>query len=222
MAPFAGLMRSQLATPTAFPVVGLTAYHLLHSAYQVERGTTVLIHAIGGAVGLALTQLAVAAGARVIGTVGSAEKAARPLSYGADEVVDRSRTDFCEAVMAFSEGRGVDLVIDSLGGEILPKSIDLLRTYGHAINIGEAMGFPDFDIRSHLYRNSTSLAGFELLHAMRLPGAWQRGVDHVLGEIAAGRLEIPIEGTYDLKEVRDLHARLEGRGVSGKLLLKVG
>jgi NADPH2:quinone reductase len=206
----------------AFPVVSLTAYHLLHSAYRLKAGETVLVHAIGGAVGLALTQMAVAAGARVIGTVSSPAKAKRPYACGAHLVIDRSQSDFVEAVRDFTGGQGVDLVIDSLGGDILPRSIDLLRTYGHAINIGEAAGYPDFDIRARLYRNSTSLAGFEVLHAMRVPGLWQESIAHVVEALVSGRLHIPIEGVYPFEEVRAMQARLESRGVSGKLLLGVG
>lgn len=205
----------------AFPVVSLTAYHLINSAYNLKPGETVLIDAIGGAVGLAVTQMAVAKGARVIGTVGSAAKAERARAYGAHLVIDRSQTDFSEAVLAFTGGRGVDLVIDSLGGDILPRSIDLLRTYGHAINIGEAAGFPDFDIRARLYRNSTSLAGFEVLHSMRVPGLWRKGVDHVLDALVSGSLEIPIEGIFAFDRAREMHEKLESRSVSGKLLLRV-
>ena len=111
-----------LACGAAFSVVSLTAYHLLHSAYEVKRGTTISFTLSGERSDVALTQLAVAAGARVIGTVGSAEKSGRPLLYGAAQVVDRSQTDFGEAVMAFSDGHGVDLVMNSLGGEVLPRA----------------------------------------------------------------------------------------------------
>jgi len=111
----------------------------------------------------------------VIGTASSLAKAERARSFGAHLVIDRSQIDFAEAVIAFTQGRGIDLVIDSLGGDVLPRSIDLLRTYGHAINIGEAAGYPDFDIRARLYKNSTSLAGFEVLHATRVPGLWRKG-----------------------------------------------
>jgi NADPH2:quinone reductase len=205
----------------AFPVVSLTAYHLLNSAYSLQPGETILVHAIGGAVGLAVTQMAVARGATVIGTASSLAKAERARSFGAHLVIDRSQSDFAEAVVAFTQGRGIDLVIDSLGGDVLPRSIDLLRTYGHAINIGEAAGYPDFDIRARLYRNSTSLAGFEVLHATRVPGLWRKGCEHVLDALIAGRLQIPIAGTFAFERVREMHEKLESRSVSGKLLLKM-
>lgn len=211
-----------LETGAAFPVVTLTAYHLLNSAYSLKAGDIVLVHAIGGAVGLAVTQLAVAKGATVIGTVSSNSKGDRARSYGADLVIDRSAADFCDEVRAFTGGRGIDLVIDSLGADILPRSIDLLKTYGHVINIGEAAGYPDFDIRPKLYENSTSMAGFEVLHAARVPGLWQKGVDDVLGHLRSGDLEMPVEEVFPFEAVHDLTRRLESRQVSGKLLLQVG
>lgn len=205
----------------AFPAVALTAYHLLHSAYRLRKGETVLIHAIGGAVGLMLTQMARDIGARVIGTVGSAAKGRRARRFGAERVVNRSAEDFVAACHEFTSGKGIDLVIDSLGADILERSFDCLRTYGHIINIGEAAGYPKFPIRPKLYENSTSLAGYELLHAK--PGSlrWRRGVRHVLAALAQGRLKVPIERAYPLEQVRSAHRHLESRTVSGKLLLKV-
>ena len=202
-------------------MVALTAYHLLHSACRLRKGETVLIHAIGGAVGLMLTQMAVRIGARVIGTVGTPGKAAAPLAYGAHVVVDTNRDDFVEAALEFTKGRGVDLVIDSLGADVLPRSFDALRTYGRVINIGEAAGYPDFDIRPKLYERSTSLAGFELHHARPGSPRWARGVRYVLDGLDGGWLEVPVQGIHDLDDVRAAQQRLEGRGVAGKLLLQV-
>ena len=206
----------------AFPVAALTAYHLLHSAHRIRKGERILIHAVGGAVGLMLTQLAVAAGARVIGTVGSSGKGARALGYGAHRIVERDTEDFVVAAKDFTGGRGVDLVIDSLGAQILERSFDALRTYGRVINIGEAAGYPNFAIRPKLYERSTSLAGFEVIHAGPGSARWRRGVRHVVDAIRAKRLEVPIDGVYPLEAVREAQARLEARGVSGKLLLGVG
>ena len=206
----------------AFPVVALTAYHLLHSAYRLRKGETILIHAIGGAVGLLLTQIAVRKGATVIGTVGTPSKAARALSYGAVQVVDRRNEDFVEAALTLTGGRGLDLVIDSLGADILPRSFDALRTYGRVINIGEAAGYPNFEIRPKLYERSTSLAGFELRHAEAGSPRWRRGLRYVLGGLEEGWLEVPIEGIYDFEDCRTAQRRLEARGVNGKLLLRTG
>lgn len=210
-----------LETGAAFPVVSLTAYHLLHSAHQTRQGERILVHAIGGGVGLALTQLGMLAGATVIGTVGGPGKGARATACGAALVIDRSQDDFVAKTLEHTNGEGVDLVIDSLGGDILPRSFDCVRTYGRIINIGEAAGYPDFDIRPKLYENSTSLAGFEVLHAMKHPALWRAGIEYVVKQLQAGRLNIPVEKIFPFEKVRDMHQTFEKRGISGKLLLKI-
>lgn len=211
-----------LRTGAAFPIVALTAYHLLHTAYRLRKGEVVLIHSIGGGVGLMLTQIAAEIGATIIGTVGSPAKARRPRRYGATLVIDRSRDDFVAAVERYTGGRGVDLVIDSLGADVLPRSIEVLRRFGLVINIGEAAGHPDFPIRAKLHQNSTALARFNLMHAGPGSPRWRRGVRYVLDRLADGRLKVPVEAVFPLDQAAEMHRRLEARGVSGKLLLSVG
>jgi NADPH2:quinone reductase len=103
----------------------------------------------------------------------------------------------------------------------LEQSFDALRLFGRIINIGEAAGEPHFNIRKKLYERSTSLAGFEFLHARPGSEGWKIGVFEIVQRIADGRLEIPIEGIYPLERAAEAQARLEQRGVSGKLLLRV-
>lgn len=169
-----------------------------------------------------LTQLARNRGARVIGTVGSAAKSEISLSLGAGPVIDRSRQDFVIEAMRLTDGRGVDLVIDSLGGDILERSFDGLRPFGRVINIGEVAGYPKFDIRAKLYERSTSLAGFEFMHARPGSAQCQRGVEDIIGYLADVRLRIPISAMKPLAEAGRAHRLLETRQVSGKLLLSVG
>ncbi len=206
----------------AMPAAAITAWHLLHSAHRLRRGETILIHAIGGGVGLMLTQLARLKGAHVIGTVGSPGKAKWPLAFGAHHVIDRSAEDFVAEAMRLTQGRGVDLVINSLGAEILERSFDALRPFGRVINIGEAAGHPHFDIRAKLYQRSTSLAGFEFLHARPGSPAWRRGIKAILAYLTDGRLRMPIEAILPLADAGKAHRLLESRQVSGKLLLDVG
>ncbi|CAN5183075.1 quinone oxidoreductase [soil metagenome] len=210
-----------LETAAAMPAASITAWHLLNTAYKLSANETILIHAIGGAVGLMLTQLASAKGATVIGTVGSPGKGARALEYGADHVIDRSHEDFVAEAMRETRGRGVDLVIDSLGADTLERSFDALRSFGRVINIGEAAGNPSFDIRAKLYQRSTSLAGFEFLHAGPGSPRWKRGVREIVAGFADDRLRLPIEAVVPFAEVARAHRLLESRQVSGKLLLDV-
>lgn len=214
--------RLALREAAALPMAFLTAYHLLHTAHRIKRGEVVLVHAIGGAVGLALTQIGRARGAIMIGTVGGAGKGRTAKKLGAALVIDRSTEDFVAAAMRFTKGRGVDLVIDSLGADILPRSFEALRRFGRLINIGEAAGEPDFPVRKTLYRRSTSFAGFEILHAEPGSARWRAGMRYVLAGAAAGKFAMPVAGEFPMAEARALQARLEARGVSGKLLLRIG
>ena len=126
----------------ALVVQPMTGYHMLHTLHRLEPGETVLINAIGGGVGLFTTQLAVKAGARVIGTVGTPGKEKRALEYGAERVVITTKEDFEKAVLDFGGGRGVDLAIDSLGATMLDRTFNAVRKLGHIISIGEAEGQP--------------------------------------------------------------------------------
>jgi NADPH2:quinone reductase len=210
-----------LDAAAAFPLAMLTAYHLLHTAHALRAREVVLVHSAAGSVGLAVTQIAHRAGATVIGTVGSASKAALPREMGAQLVVDRGSEDFVEAAMDFTSGRGVDLVIDSLGGEVLPRSFDALRHYGRLINIGEASGEPDFPVRKKLYQRSTSMAGFELLHARPGSPVWRRGVRYVISRMAAGQLTMPIGGRHPLDRIADVHRVFEDRTGAGKQIVRL-
>lgn len=217
--PLRGRVGLDLAA--AFPLAMLTAYHLLHSAYRLRPGETVLVHAASGSVGLAVVQVARLAGATVIGTVGRAAKAEIAYEHGAALVIDRSREDFVEGALQFTAGMGVDLVIDSLGADVLPRSFDALRIYGHLINIGEAAGEPAFAVRKKLYERSTSFAGFELLHAAPGSPRWRRGVRFVTRGIERGTLRMPIGHVFPLEEVARAHEVFESRSGTGKVLLDV-
>jgi len=210
-----------LQLAAAFPVVSLTAYHLLHTAHHILKGQTILVQSIGGGVGLMVLQLALAAGAQVIGTVSSAKKGSRARKLGAHLVIDRSEQKFVEAVLAHTHGKGVDLVIDSLGGTTLEQSFDVLRPYGRVINIGEASGYPDFDIRAKLYERSTSLAGFEILHAQPGSKLWAQGVDAIVDGFVSGRLTLSIVDCFPLQDAVKAHELLQQRGVQGKVILSV-
>lgn len=205
----------------AMPLASMTAYHLLYTAHELRPGQVVLIHAAAGSVGLALVQLVTLAGGVAIGTVGSGAKREPPEQMGAALVIDRSRDDFVSAVLSFTGGAGVDLVIDSLGAEILPRSFDALRRFGRLVNIGEAAGEPNFAVRKKLYERSTSMAGFEVLHAEPGTDRWTRGVEVIRAHVANGDLSVPVDRILPLAEVSAAHAALESRATAGKVVLEV-
>lgn len=212
-----------LDVASAFYTQAMTAYHCLHTVYSLAPGDWVLVHAIGGGVGLHLTQLAKLAGANVIGTVGTAGKETLPLKMGADCVVNLNEGDFVAKAMELTQGVGVDLVVDSLGDTVLDRSFDAIAKLGHVVSIGETIGDPLPNLYRRLLAKSLTFTRFhmDILMAMK-PDLWQRGFDHLCELILEDRLIVPIVRTFELDEVADMHRLIEGRSVAGKLLLKIG
>ncbi|MDW3221544.1 MAG: zinc-binding dehydrogenase [Paracoccaceae bacterium] len=202
-------------------VQALTAWNLLHTVSKTNPDDVVLIHAIGGGVGLYLTQLAKAAGAVVIGTVGTSGKEARAREYGADLVVHRDEADFVAEVLNFTQGRGVDKVVDSTGATILDRSFDAIRPLGHVVSYGEAEGPPLPNLWEQLVRKSLTFTRMHLGHLDYGSEAWSSGATQVLSAISDGSLKVPIEGTYTLDSVGDMFEALASRTLSGKVILKL-
>ena len=211
-----------LQDAAAFPVQGLTAWHMLHTVGRMESGQWVLVHAIGGGVGLWCTQLAVRAGARVIGTVGTPGKERRPLEFGASRVIQSRTEDLEEVVSDLTGGAGVDLAVDSLGARTLDRTFNVVRKLGHVISIGEAEGVPYQNIRERLLPRSLTFTRFDLGHVDPASRAWATGLAQVVGGILDRSLVVPMEQTYPLESAREMHAHIESRQLSGKLLLWVG
>lgn len=210
-----------LREAAAMPIAALTAFHLLHTAYRLRRTHRILIHSISGGVGLMLTQWAHIQGATIYGTVGTAAKSSDALSLGAHLVVDRSKDDFVDVILDATDGQGVDLVIDSLGADILPRSFSVLRYFGHLINIGEAAGEPDFPVRKTLYLRSSSMSGFELRHVHHDLRRWRYGVRVLMRALDTSQLRVIIGHEFAMHEIRAAQECLEGRLSVGKVILKV-
>ena len=210
-----------LASAAAYPVQGLTAYHMLYTVSRISAGDWVLVHASGGGVGLFVTQLAIRAGAKVIGTVGTPGKEKKPLAYGATSVINLKDGNFVEQVLDLTEGKGVDLAVDSLGATTLDKTFDAVRMLGHIINIGEAEGKPIENIRQQCLVRSQTFTRFHLGHVIGFPALWQEGNHFILNALQAGWLNPTIVETFSLKEARNMHEAIENRTNSGKLLLQI-
>jgi NADPH:quinone reductase len=209
------------ATAAAFPIQALTAYHMLFTVFGVGRGDMVLVHAIGGGVGLFCTQLAVGAGARVIGTVATPGKEKKPLAYGAEKVVFTPHEDFVPAAMDVSNGKGVDLAIDSLGGNTLDRTFAAVRVLGHIISIGEAEGKPLGNIRERLMQRSQTFTRFSLGKLDPTVHTWRKAVEGVVEGVASGSLDVPIAATFPFEQAGEMQRQFESRELSGKLLLAV-
>jgi NADPH:quinone reductase len=210
-----------LDVAASFPIQALTAWHILHNVSVTRPGDVILIHAVGGGLGLFATQLAAQAGATVIGTVGTAGKEKRALEYGAARVINREEEDFVAAVMAFTGGEGVDKVVDSTGASILDRSFATLRKLGHVVSFGEAEGRPLPNLWERLVAKSLTFTRFHLGHADFASVKWRESVEAVVGAIVDGRLKVPLEATFAFDEAGAMLDRLASRQVAGKLILAV-
>lgn len=210
-----------LEVGAALPIQLLTGYHMLHTIHGLKPDEIVLINAIGGGVGLFTTQLAVKGGARVIGSVGTPGKEKLALQYGAERVVITKNEDFEKAVLAFTDGKGVDLAIDSLGATMLDRTFNVVRKLGHIISIGEAEGQPFKNIRERILPRSQTFTRLHLGHIDPDSQAWKDGIAHVLGGVTDGWLKVPIARVFRMAEAADMHRYIESRQAAGKLLLAI-
>jgi len=207
-------------TAAAAMLQGMTAHYLTHSAFMLKEGDTALVHAAAGGVGLLLIQMAKMRGARVIGTVSTESKADLALEAGADAIIFYTRQDFETEVRRLTDGRGADVVYDSVGQDTFMKSLICLRPRGMLVSFGQSSGpvpaIPPLMLSQmgSLYLTRTVLQHYT---STRLELLWR--ADDVLGWIAAGKLKIHIHGEYKLSEAAQAHHDLEGRKTSGKLLL---
>ena len=208
-------------TGAAFYIQSLTAWHLLHTVSKTQAGDTLLIHAIGGGVGLQLTQLAKMAGAVVIGTIGTTGKERQALALGADRVVNRQTEDFVDVCNQMTNGSGVDKVIDSTGATILDRSFDCIRRLGHVVSYGEAEGKPLANLWERLVQKSLTFTRLHIGHLDNRGAAWRQGTDRVVDAIQAGKLRVPIAGSYAFHDAEAMFAALDSRQTAGKLILRV-
>ncbi|MBI4907751.1 MAG: quinone oxidoreductase [Acidobacteria bacterium] len=199
---------------------GMTAHYLSHSTFPLEKAHTALIHAAAGGTGVLLVQMARMRGARVIATVGSAEKAERAKAAGANEVILYAEQDFETATRALTDGKGVDVVYDSVGASTFLKSINCLKPRGMMVTFGNASGpVPAIEplllsAKGSLFLTRPSLANYSSTREELL---WRAG--DVLGWVASGALKVSVHKTYPLADAAQAHVDLAGRASAGKLLL---
>lgn len=204
----------------ALMLQGMTAHYLCTSTFPLEGGSMALVHAGAGGVGLLLTQLAKAKGATVITTVSTAEKEALSREAGADHVIRYTETDFATEVKRISNGRGVDVVYDSVGRTTFDKSLDCLRPRGMLVLFGASSGpVPPFNLsvlapKGSLFVTRPTLANYAS-DAEEL--RWR--ASDVFAAVTGGTLRLRIEHVYPLEDAARAHADLEARKTTGKLLL---
>ncbi|MGC4082512.1 MAG: quinone oxidoreductase [Vicinamibacterales bacterium] len=201
---------------------GMTAHYLTRSTFPLKSGDTCLVHAAAGGTGALVVQMAKAAGARVLGTVSTEQKAAIARAAGADEVINYVEHDFQAEARRLTGGRGVDVVYDGVGRSTYEKSLDSLRPRGMLVLFGNASGpVPPLDPLVLNTKGSLFLTRPSLAHyiANRDELLWRAG--ELLDMVARGTLTVRVDATYPLDRAADAHRALEGRGTMGKLLIAI-
>ncbi|WP_328582603.1 quinone oxidoreductase family protein [Streptomyces sp. NBC_00370] len=212
-------LRVGATLPTVLP----TAHALLHEVGRLRAGETVLIQGAAGGVGLVAGQLARLGGAGgVYGVVSREEKVAEALKYGYDEVFVGD--GFAEGVRAATGGRGVDLVLDPVGGDTLRRGLESLAIFGRLVSFGNASGAEAWQAgQPELYPRGLSVAGFSILTlAQTEPEALRAVAERSFALVAEGQVVLPITAEFPLGEVDEAHRLMETRTTTGKLLLSLG
>ena len=199
---------------------GMTAHYLAHGSYRLGREDTALIHAGAGGVGLLLIQMAKRCGARVLTTVSTEEKEQLARGAGADEVIRYTERDFEQDVMALTNGRGVDVVYDSVGQATFDKSLNVLRPLGYLVLFGQSSGpVPPFDPGILSTKGSLFLTRPTMMHYTQTREALLERAGAVLEWIASGELELRISEQFALSDAAEAHRALQGRKTTGKVVL---
>lgn len=207
-------------TAAAMMLQGLTARYLLRSTYNVTSDTVLLYHAAAGGVGLILTQWANALGATVIGTAGSPEKLDLAKAHGCHHVINYKEDDFVEKVRDITEGKGVDVVYDSVGNDTFPGSLDCLKPRGMWVSFGQSSGVvPPFDIGILAKKGSLFATRPTLMSYVADPVELRESADDLFEVVGNGSVKININQSYSLSDVVQAHKDLEGRQTTGSTIL---
>ena len=214
-----------LETAGALPLQGMTAHYLCSSTYPVQPGDTVLVHAAAGGVGLLLTQLVVARGGRVIGTVSTDLKAGLAHEAGADIVIRYDQLedltkDLPLRVREATAGEGVAAVYDGVGKATFDASLACLRPRGMMVLFGGSSGqVPPFDIQRLNSGGSLFLTRPTLGHYVATTEELRWRGDELFEAVRTGRLSVRIGARYPLADAAEAHRALEGRATTGKVIL---
>jgi NADPH2:quinone reductase len=198
----------------------MTAHYLAYGTWMLEPGETALVHAAAGGVGLLLTQMASAIGARVIATVSTHEKAELARAAGAHEVILYTEADFEAETKRLTNGRGVDVVYDSVGKTTFEKSLNCLRPRGLLALFGGSSGaVPPFDLIQLSTRGSLFVTRPTLKDYIATRAELEERANAVFNGVLYGTLRVRCEHTYPLAEAAQAQIDIAGRKTTGKLVL---
>lgn len=203
---------------SAIPVPFGTAHECLFGAGRLKAGETVLVQAGAGAVGLAAIQLAKQAGATVIASASSDERLERLKAFGMDHGINYGRDDLVEQVMKLTGGKGVDLVVDPVGGATLQGSLGALGYRGRISLVGNAGREPMKVDVSSLMGGNRSLTGV-FLGAEIMTDRVHDMIQEMIDRAAKGELDVVIDKTFPLSDAAGAHAYIESRKAVGRVLL---
>jgi NADPH2:quinone reductase len=200
---------------------GMTAHFLVNDTYPLQQGQDALVHAAAGGVGLLLTQLAAAKGARVIATVSTAEKEELARAAGAADVIRYTEVDDLAAeIRRLTDGAGVAVAYDSVGRTTFDASLASLRLRGMLVLFGAASGpVPPVDPQRLNTAGSVFLTRPKLFDHVHTRAELTARAAAVYGAVLDGTLDVRIGHRYPLAEARTAHEDLQGRRTTGKLLL---
>ena len=205
----------------AIPVQGLTAHNALHEWGRLETGECVLIHAAAGGVGSLAVQLAAVADADVFATASTDAKRALAVELGADHAIDYTETDVAAAIDDRTDGDGVDLVLDGVGGDAFAASLEALAPTGRIVSFGMASGSVPTVATPRLFFENQSVVGYHLEHALEhVPDRVKTALPELTEHLAAGRIEVVVDETVPLSAAARAHDALADRETVGKVVLE--
>ncbi|MFE3059037.1 zinc-binding alcohol dehydrogenase family protein [Nocardia sp. NPDC059239] len=211
-----------LRTAATLPTVLPTAYALVHTVGRLQPGETMLVQAAAGGVGTVVAQIAKLAGAgAVYGVVSSPAKAEYAREYGYDAAF--LNESFDAEVAAATGGRGVDLALESIGGETLRRTMDSLARFGRLVSFGNAGGAGPWQVGApDLYPQGRSVAGFSILGlSVEAPDVLHEIASHAFELATSGKVRLPITAEFPLAEAAEAHRLMAGRSSTGKLVIAV-
>src|SRR5215468_8542371 len=199
---------------------GMTAHYLTHDTFALKRGDRAIVHAGAGGMGLLLIQIARRLGAKVYTTVGNESKAQLAREAGADETIIYSQQDFETEVKRLTEGRGVDVVYNSVGATTFDKSLNCLKPRGYMVLYGQSSGpVSPVDPSLLFSKGSLFLTRPSLAHYATTRDEILSRTSALFDWIAKGELKLRIGHVYPLHDAANAHAALAGRQTTGKVIL---
>jgi NADPH:quinone reductase len=207
-------------TGAAMMLQGLTAQYLLNDTYKVQKGDTVLFHAIAGGVGTIACQWLKALGATVIGTVGSPEKAAIAKAHGCDHTILYREEDFVARVKEITGGKGVPVVYDSIGKDTFMKSLDCLSPRGLMVTFGNASGpVPPLDVGILAGKGSLKVTRPTLTTYVLNRQLLESGAADLFQRVISGQIKIEITDRYPLEKAGQAQKDMADRKTTGSIIL---